>query len=77
VENTLIMLKPAKTSRAIVERLQRETVKALNTPEVRERIRGMGQEIIGSTPDEFAAKVKADLAKFARIVKQARIPLQD
>ncbi|OGA19025.1 MAG: hypothetical protein A3I01_11550 [Betaproteobacteria bacterium RIFCSPLOWO2_02_FULL_65_24] len=68
---------PAKTSRAIVERLQRETVKALNTPEVRERIRGMGQEIIGSTPDEFAAKVKADLAKFARIVKQARIPLQD
>jgi tripartite-type tricarboxylate transporter receptor subunit TctC len=68
---------PAKTSRTIVDVIQRETVKALNTPEVRERIHGMGQEIIGSTPDEFDAKVKADLAKFARIVKEARIPLQD
>lgn len=68
---------PAKTPGEIVERIQRETVKALNTPEVRDRIQAMGQEIIGSTPDQFDAKFKADLAKFARIVKEARIPLQE
>jgi len=37
----------------------------------------MAQEIVASTPDEFEAKVKADIAKFVRIVKEARIPRQD
>ncbi len=68
---------PAKTPPDIVETIQRSVVKALEAPEVRERIHAMGQEIVGSTPGEFDAKVKADLAKFARIVKEAHIPLQD
>jgi tripartite-type tricarboxylate transporter receptor subunit TctC len=68
---------PAGTPREIVERLQRETAKALNAPEVRERLTGLGGEIVASTPEEFAAKFRADLAMFARIVREARIPLQD
>ncbi|MBI2960409.1 MAG: tripartite tricarboxylate transporter substrate binding protein [Betaproteobacteria bacterium] len=68
---------PAKTPRDVVESIQRATVKVINMPEVRNRIRGMTLEIVGNTPEEFDAKYRADLAKFARIVKEARIPLQD
>jgi tripartite-type tricarboxylate transporter receptor subunit TctC len=68
---------PAKTPRDIVDVIQRSVAKALDMPDVRDRIHAMGQEIVGSTPEEFDAKVKTDLAKFARIVKEARIPLQD
>ena len=68
---------PAKTPRGIVELIQREAVKAINTPDVRDRILSMGMEIIGSTPEEFDARYKADLVTFARIVKEACIPLQN
>lgn len=68
---------PAKTPRDIVDMLQREAAKAIQTPEVRTKLQAMGQELVGSTPQEFDAKVKADMAKFARIVKEARIPLQE
>ena len=68
---------PAGTPRDIVELIQREAVKALKMPDLRDRIYAMGWELVGSTPTEFEASYKADLAKFARIVKEARIPLQD
>ncbi|MBI2960439.1 MAG: tripartite tricarboxylate transporter substrate binding protein [Betaproteobacteria bacterium] len=67
----------AKTPRDIIELIQREAVKALNTPDVRDRLLAMGQVIVGSTADEFDAKYKADIANYARIVKQAGIPPQD
>jgi tripartite-type tricarboxylate transporter receptor subunit TctC len=68
---------PSGTPRDIVLRLQRETAKALNAPEVRERLMGLGGQIVASTPEEFEAKFRADLAMFARIIREARIPLQD
>lgn len=68
---------PAGIPRDIVELIQRETAKALNMPDVRNRILAMGQELVGSTPEEFEVKFKGDLGKFARIVKEAHIPLQD
>jgi tripartite-type tricarboxylate transporter receptor subunit TctC len=68
---------PAGTPRGIVDRLQRETAKALGAPEVRERLTGLGGDIVASTPEEFGAKFKADLAMFARIIREAKIPLQD
>jgi len=68
---------PAGTPRGIVDRLQRETAKALGAPDVRERLTGLGGDIVASTPEEFEAKFKADLAMFARIVREAKIPLQD
>jgi tripartite-type tricarboxylate transporter receptor subunit TctC len=68
---------PAGTPRGIVDRLQRETAKALGVREVRERLTGLGGDIVASTPEEFEAKFKADLAMFARIIREAKIPLQD
>ncbi|MBI2318896.1 MAG: tripartite tricarboxylate transporter substrate binding protein [Betaproteobacteria bacterium] len=68
---------PAKTPRDVVELLHREAVKALNMPDVRVRLVASGLEIVGSSPAEFDVKYRADLTKFAKIVKEARIPLQD
>jgi tripartite-type tricarboxylate transporter receptor subunit TctC len=68
---------PAQTPRDVVLLIQRETKKVLEAADVRERIKAFGAEPVGSTPEEFAAKFKADLARFARIVEEARIPKQD
>jgi tripartite-type tricarboxylate transporter receptor subunit TctC len=68
---------PAGTPREAVIVLQRETAKALRLPDVRERLRAGGNEGVGSTPEEFEARFKADVAKFAKIIADAKIPKQD
>lgn len=67
---------PANTPRPIVERIARETKKALESPDVKARIEGFAAEVIANSPDEFAKSFKEDLARYAKIVKQAKIPLQ-
>src|SRR5215212_279422 len=67
---------PARTPRDVVALIQREVAKALNSPETNERIKTRGNDPVGSTSAEFDAKFKADLAKFAKVVKEAGIPLQ-
>jgi tripartite-type tricarboxylate transporter receptor subunit TctC len=68
---------PAGTPREIVTLLQRETAKALKSPDVIERLKSGGNEGVGSTPQEFDARFKADIMKFAKIVQDAHIPMQD
>ena len=68
---------PAHTPREIVMTIQRETAKALKAPDLIERLKTGGNEPVGSTPDEFDARFRADIAKFAKIVMDARIPMQD
>jgi tripartite-type tricarboxylate transporter receptor subunit TctC len=68
---------PARTPRAIVETIQRETAKVLETPDVRARLAALSYEPVGSTPQEFEAYFRSELARFAGVVKQAHIPPQD
>jgi len=68
---------PAKTPAKIVERVQQEIVKALKNPKVIERLGHFGADPVGSSPGEFGAILKADIARFAKIVKDAKIPKQD
>ena len=65
------VLAPAATPRAIVERLNGELVRILKMPEVQQRLRGEAYEIIADTPDQFAAAIRAEVAKWAPIVKAA------
>src|SRR5882762_884465 len=58
---------PAGTPRDIVERIQRETAKAIASPETNERIKAMGNEPVGSTSEAFDAKFKADVARFIAV----------
>jgi tripartite-type tricarboxylate transporter receptor subunit TctC len=68
---------PAGTPREIVAEIQREAAKAIFMPDVRERLPAMGNEPVGSTPEQFAAKYKADIAQYARVVKEAGVKPAD
>jgi len=68
---------PAGTPRAVIDRLHAEWTRALGTADIRERMPAWGYEPVGSTPEQFEAKFKSDLALYARIVREAKIPLQD
>jgi tripartite-type tricarboxylate transporter receptor subunit TctC len=62
---------PAGMPQAIVTRLHTELIKAMNLPDVRERIVGDGSEPVGSTPDAFRQFMLADLDKWAKVVKES------
>jgi tripartite-type tricarboxylate transporter receptor subunit TctC len=68
---------PAGTPPAVIALIQREAAKALQMPEVRARMDATANEVVGSTPEQFAVRYQADLAQFAKVVKNAGIPLQD
>ena len=57
--------------------IYQETKKALNAPEVRERLQSLGADPVGTSPEEFDALFKADIRKFAEVIKEAGIPPQD
>ena len=64
---------PAGTPKEIVQRLNTELVKILRLPDVRERFEGLGLDIVGNTPEEFAAFQKSEITKWAKVVKGANI----
>jgi tripartite-type tricarboxylate transporter receptor subunit TctC len=66
-------LAPARTPNAIVERLNREIVKALNRPEVRDRLLDMSTVPVGNTPRQFAGFIRSERDKWARVVRDAGI----
>ena len=66
-------LAPAGTPEAIVDKLNAEINAALKLPDVRTKLQAAGIEIQGGTPQEYAAVIKADLAKWGKVVKEAGI----
>ena len=67
------LLAPAGTPPEVMAKLNAETVRALNLPEVKERFRGLGVDVIGSSPDQFAQHLKSEIAKWGRVVREAKI----
>jgi tripartite-type tricarboxylate transporter receptor subunit TctC len=67
------VLAPARTQRAIVDTLNREIVKITRIPELRERLAADGAEPAGTSPEEFAAHIKRELARWAKVIAQAHI----
>jgi tripartite-type tricarboxylate transporter receptor subunit TctC len=67
------VLAPAKTPPEIVARLNAELVAMLDLPDVREALAKQGAEPTRSTPDEFTAQIKTDLATWAKVVKEGGI----
>ena len=68
---------PARTPREIVALIQREVATAVAAPDVAERLKAMSYEGVGSTPEDFGAYFRSEIAKFARIVREAKIPVQE
>jgi tripartite-type tricarboxylate transporter receptor subunit TctC len=67
------VLVPSGTPRDIIERLNREIVAIVALPAVRERLAALGFEPIASTPAEFAARIQAEIAKWAKVIHDANI----
>ena len=66
-------LVPAKAPRSIVDRLHKDTVRIVHLPEVRQKLRLDAAEPVGSTPEEFSAHLKAEVARWTKVVKAAGI----
>jgi tripartite-type tricarboxylate transporter receptor subunit TctC len=67
----IAMFAPAGTSREVVARLNSEINKGIVTQEMREKLVGLGADPVGGTPEEFAAFHKAELVKWAKVVKDS------
>jgi tripartite-type tricarboxylate transporter receptor subunit TctC len=67
------VLFPAGTPRPIVQKLNADTVKALADPDVKKRFADLGVETVSSTPEQFAAFIKDEMAKYAKLIKEANI----
>jgi len=67
------LVAPAKTPAAIVNRLNQEIVRVLNGPELKERLANGGMEVVGNSPEQFAAAMKSDIARVRQLVKDAGI----
>lgn len=73
VLNWFGIVAPARTPAPVVDRLHAEIVKVLKLPDVREKLAAEGSDIVGSSPREFGAFIAADIAKWAKVVKEAGI----
>jgi tripartite-type tricarboxylate transporter receptor subunit TctC len=68
------VLVPAGTPKPIVDLLQTEIARIVNLPDVRDKMLAMGLEPDGMSPAEFAAYIKADVAKWKKVIADAKIP---
>jgi len=67
---------PLRTPKAIVTRLHQETAVIVKKPEVREKLIALGFDPEGNTPAEFAAQIKSELAKWAKVIKIANVKVE-
>jgi tripartite-type tricarboxylate transporter receptor subunit TctC len=70
------LLAPARTPPAIVEKINADTVAVLRQPQVRERLQGLGLEVVASTQQQFGAFIQAEMNKWEPIIKAANITAQ-
>lgn len=70
------LVAPAGIPKPIIDKLTAETQRILKLPDVHERISSLGADIVGSSGDEFAALIKSEIAKWAKVIKEANVELQ-
>jgi len=67
------LLAPATTPATIVHKLHLETAKAIALPDLQAKLASLGIEGVGNSPDEFAAFIKSEIPKWAKVIKEAGI----
>jgi len=70
------LVAPANTPKDRVAKLSRETARILKLPDVSARLADLGAEAVGSTPEQFSAHIKAEIAKWAKVIRDANVELQ-
>lgn len=64
---------PAKTPRPIIDRLHSEIARALKSPDLRDRLQGLGADPVGNTPEQYTAFMRNEIAKWGKVIKAAGI----
>jgi tripartite-type tricarboxylate transporter receptor subunit TctC len=67
------VLAPAGTARSVVSRLNAELVKIMHSPELKERLAATGTEPLTSTPEEFTAYIRREIAKWGEVIRKAGV----
>ena len=70
------LVAPAATPRPVIDRLNAEVARVLKTPEMREKMTGLGTEVVANSPEQFAQYLREETAKWSKIVKDAGIKLE-
>ena len=70
---TVGMFAPARTRASLIARLHQDIVRLIYTPEVKEKFFNAGAEVVGNTPQQFAATVKSDMARLGKVIRDAGI----
>jgi tripartite-type tricarboxylate transporter receptor subunit TctC len=71
------LMAPAGTPPAIVDKVHKETVRVLALPDVKAKLEGLGVQLVGSTPAEFAAVIKTETPHWAKVIKDAGIKFNE
>jgi tripartite-type tricarboxylate transporter receptor subunit TctC len=66
----------AGTPQPIVQKLNAEFIRAMNVPEVKERVESLGYQVVGSTPAQLDAHVRSEITRWARVVKEAGVTVE-
>jgi len=64
---------PAKTPRAIIERLHADAVRALSSPDVQERLKNLGADPVGNTPEQYTEYIRNEIVKWTKVIMEAGI----
>lgn len=67
------MFAPARTPAAVIKRLNEELLKVLNNPDLKAKFLNIGVEPVGGTPEQFADFIRADMAKWGKVIRDANI----
>ena len=70
------VLAPAGTPKEIIDLLQQEIAKAVKNPAVRERLLRLGFEPVANKPDEFGARIKSEIVKWGKVVRDAHLSIE-
>jgi tripartite-type tricarboxylate transporter receptor subunit TctC len=70
------LLAPAGTPQPIIDKLNKEVVAILKSPDIKEKLAGMGATVVGDTPEEFGRFMADEINKWAPVVKRANIELE-
>jgi tripartite-type tricarboxylate transporter receptor subunit TctC len=70
------VLAPAGTPGPIIQRLNTEIARALASPDLKEKLAQQGAEVVVSTPEQFAAKIRSEADKWAEVIKKAGVRVE-
>lgn len=70
------LVAPAGTPKSIVDKLATEQQRILKLPDVNDRLSNLGAEPVGDRPEQFAAHIKGEIAKWAKVIRDANVELQ-